>query len=76
MDYSEKDLKDFRLFQKTGIVPNSIPTKKPENITVWQLSHIKTGVRLIHGNYALCRSKMNKLNLKDKKEYKIVPFKK
>ena len=83
---TNKDIKEFYKhkhygggFEKlnTELNNNSVPKTKPTNNQdkIYQLSHIKTGQRLIHGQYALCKHKFNSLNHTEKNNYIICKYK-
>lgn len=47
--------------------------KKAKPQRIWQLIHIRTKEKVIHGLYSLCVYKMNEMCL-SKTDYKIIPF--
>ena len=71
-----KELKEFNLFKKTGIISSATKIVKKEKVEVYQLSHKVTKIRLVHGNYALCVHYKKNVPVKDNDKYEIVPFKK
>jgi hypothetical protein len=84
-NYTKSQLKEFHLFNKFGITlsnkknnnvkDNVVNTSSTEN-KVYQLSHIKNSIRLIHGNYSLCVYKQNMLSKTEKSLYHIIEYKK
>jgi len=84
-NFTKTQLKEFQLFNKFGITmpktkknnvkDNVVNTSSREN-KVYQLSHIKNGIRLIHGNYSLCTYKQNMLSKTEKNKYHIIEYKK
>ena len=66
-------------YKHYGTELNKVPVPKSDTTNnqnkVYELSHIKTGERLIHGQYALCKHKFNSLNPKEKNNYIICKYK-
>jgi mannose/fructose/N-acetylgalactosamine-specific phosphotransferase system component IIB len=76
---TNKDIKEFYKHKHYGTELNnhSVPKTTPASNQnkIYELSHIKTGERLIHGQYALCKHKFNSLNPKEKNNYIICKYK-
>jgi Tfp pilus assembly protein PilE len=76
---TNKDIKEFYKHKHYGteLNNNSVPKTNPTNNQdkIYQLSHIKTGQRLIYGQYALCKHKFNSLNPTEKNNYIICKYK-
>lgn len=68
--------KEFYLHKHYGISKptNTVNVSKPKE-NVYELSDIRTGQRLIHGEYSLCRWKQNQLPSNERKNYVICKIK-
>lgn len=64
-------LKEFCLHKHFGIEPIK---KISKEIKIYQLVHL-SGMRMVHGSYALCKSELNKQPHCFRKDYKIELYK-
>lgn len=48
---------------------------KPKNkVSVWKLVFIQNNQTVIHGEFSLCKWKLNQILFSERKKYKIIPF--
>lgn len=72
----DKKLKDFLLHKYYCIEPIKVQKPKNKILKIYELVHIQGNVRLIHGNYSLCKHTLiKKVAISERKKYTIRLYK-